>query len=202
MTRALHIFRNPALLSEVRRSLADMIEPGARLGFNLNELEKQPLLLSIYAETLRFGVGIHVTHTWLAHTNEAVWNTKGGTFPLTSFWAECFLVDPNDPSSGPTKKPVRVPRKDEPKGDSAEGVAFSTEGLEGAWIPFRGGQHACPGRILAKRILLLAHARLIVEFDVEILAAEAMLQYASPRFGFGVRKPVGLVPFRIRRRKI
>lgn len=39
-------------------------------------------------------------------------------------------------------------------------------------------------------------------FDIEILADEKALEYGSPRFGFGVRKPVGKVPFRIRRRNI
>lgn len=37
-------------------------------------------------------------------------------------------------------------------------------------------------------------------FDIELLAPNS-LQFGSPRFGFGVRKPSAQVPFRIRRRK-
>ena len=39
-------------------------------------------------------------------------------------------------------------------------------------------------------------------FDLEILADEQALVYDSPRFGFGVRKPRGKLPFRIRKRDI
>lgn len=160
-TLAIHILRDKSLLSTIRHSLADAIKPGARIKFELKELEKQPLLLSMYAETLRFGVQIHVPRssphqnlaigriivpenklilvsTWLAHTDEEVWNTKEGNFPLHTFWPQRFLIDPKDPLSGPTKtkrggcttKPVENSVNEEAR--------YSTEGLEGAWIPYGG----------------------------------------------------------------
>lgn len=161
MTLALHVFRDASILSTIRQSLADTIEPEARLKFDLKRLEKQPLLLSMYAETLRFGVQIHVPRsaphrdfsignmliprntlvlisTWLAHTDETVWNTKESTFPLSSFWAQRFLINPEDPSSGPTKKKIRACEKAETELKTAEAPHFSTEGLEGAWIPYGG----------------------------------------------------------------
>ena len=64
-----------------------------------------------------------------------------------------------------------------------------------------GGHHACPGRVFAKRIMLLSCTSLAHMFDIEIMAEEEALEFGSPRFGFGVRKPVGKVPFRIRTRR-
>lgn len=160
-TLALHIFRDKSLLSMIRHSLADAIKPGARIKFELKMLEKQPLLLSMYAETLRFGVQIHVPRcsphqnlaigkihipgnklilmsTWLAHTDEEVWNTKEGNFPLATFWPQRFLIDPKDPLSGPTKA-KRVAYTTTPIGKTVnEEARYSTEGLEGAWIPYGG----------------------------------------------------------------
>jgi hypothetical protein len=68
-------------------------------------------------------------------------------------------------------------------------------------ISLLGGLHACPGRVLAKRIMLLCGAMMATMFDIEILANDSDLHFGSPRFGFGVRKPAGLVPFRIRIRQ-
>ena len=161
MTLTSHIVRDALLCSEVRRGLADTIVPGALLKFDLKKLEKQPLLLSLYAETLRFGVQIHVprtsphrdlsfgnmlipqnklilVNTWLAHTDEDVWNTKDGAFPLESFWAQRFLIDPKDPSSGPTKERLQTQAMIENSVNGARDPYFSTEGLEGAWIPYGG----------------------------------------------------------------
>ncbi|KAL9017074.1 MAG: hypothetical protein Q9185_005585 [Variospora sp. 1 TL-2023] len=161
MTLTLQVCKNATVRSELREDLAQMIEPDCRLKFDLQKLEKHPLLLSMYAETLRFGVQIHVPrnaphadiavgnvqipqsklmvmNTWLAHTDETVWNTKKGSHPLDGFWPQRFLVDPKDPSSGPTKKGYGI-RDRAMKTDGECGNAFfSTEGLEGAWIPFGG----------------------------------------------------------------
>ncbi|KAM4054663.1 cytochrome p450 [Hirsutella rhossiliensis] len=215
MTLALHVFRSPKLVSSLRSSLSRLQSPTA-----VQDLETVPLLLSIYAETLRSTVQIHIprsapfnelhvggvtiprnklilVNTRLSHMDERVWNTKDGTRPLEQFWAQRFLVDPSDESSGPTRK---RPASAGP-GDKAHGhVYFSTDGLEGAWIPYGGGQHACPGRVLAKRIMLLSTALLVSTFDVEILADEAALAFDSARFGFGVSKPCRPIRFRVRRR--
>lgn len=121
----------------------------------------------MYAETLRFGVQIHIprsapyhrltiggveipenklimANTWMAHTDERVWNTKDGTQPLDRFWAERFLVDPSDPTSGPTKK--QIPAQPEKRVEQA--VKFSVEGLEGSWIPYGGKLRLLPSHPL------------------------------------------------------
>lgn len=161
MTLALHISRDALTRSKIRQGLDGAIQPGRRLKFDLKKLEKQPLLLSMYAETLRFGVQIHIPrtaphrnlsigsmlipqdkliliNTWLAHTDESVWNTKGNTFPLGKFWAQRFLTDPKDPFSGPTKKRFQTHERTNTEVENVEGPHFSTEGLEGAWIPYGG----------------------------------------------------------------
>lgn len=161
MTLTLQIFREAEILSQIRQGLAESVEPGTRVRFDWKKLERNPLLLSMYAETLRFGVQIHIPRTsphrqysignlfvpknklmlistWLAHTDVTVWNTKQDNFPLSDFWAQRFLVDPKDPSSGPTKRRLPSYQRTE-----ANGVHFSTAGLEGAWIPY-GGMMSTP----------------------------------------------------------
>lgn len=161
MTLALHLFRDLSSLSEIRLCVAESIKPHAQDKLDLAKLEQHPLLLSMYAETLRFGVQIHVPryspyqdirinnflipkkkliliNTWQAHTNESAWNTKQGAFPLDHFWAQRFLIDSRDPTSGPTKPKNPSPGNHAAPNNDAERVRFSTEGLEGAWIPYGG----------------------------------------------------------------
>ena len=160
MTLTLHACRDAALRSDIRRSLTDTVESGD-CRIDLKTLENQPRLLSMYAETLRFSVQIHVPrtaphqnlsvnklsvpknkliliNTWLAHTDEAVWNTKGGAFPLDKFWPERFLVDSKDPTSGPTKSGLKKVANGDAQNHWNEDPHFSTEDLEGAWIPYGG----------------------------------------------------------------
>lgn len=60
------------------------------------------------------------------------------------------------------------------------------------------GQHACPGRTLAKRIQLISAAMLLQHFDIQ-LPPEQDVCFGNERFGFGVSKPLQPIPFRIRR---
>lgn len=163
---ALQAFRDPALLAEVRTSIAPAHQRSQGSKFDLKVLEKQPLLLSMYAETLRFSVqifvprasphkqlmighrvvpenGLVMVNTWLAHSDEDIWNTRQGQYPLDDFWARRFLLDPDDPLSGPVKRhyPLeKMPVEREPTSDTRrkEPVRFSTDGLEGSWIPYGG----------------------------------------------------------------
>jgi hypothetical protein len=171
MTFSSHMFRDPSILSEIRESVLDTIQPGKGIKFNMKRLEKKPLLLSMYAETLRFGVQIHIprcsphqeirvgnkiiprdklvlVNTWVAHSDEEVWNTRDGEFPLDTFWSRRFLVDPRDSLSGPIRKhndqqqkqqkQQQQPRQQQQPTHNKEGVHFSIEGLDGAWIPYGG----------------------------------------------------------------
>ncbi|KAM7202704.1 Cytochrome P450 [Rhypophila sp. PSN 637] len=268
-TLILQILRSERLLPTLRESLflvsqnhkSDQNGAGFQT-FESKDLDSIPLLSSLYAETLRFGVRIHiprtaphhdlhigsgstniapvpkgtlmVANTWLAHTDEAVWDNKQGQRPLDEFWAERFLVSRSEPSNFTSSKKVTAGNEQATSADSSQakqgivtltgptklkantgedagsvagqGISFSTEALEGAWIPFGGGQHACPGRLLAKRVMLITAATMITNFDIEILHADSDrgkdLEFDCPRFGLGVAKPNGAVRFRIRRRKL
>ncbi|KAL4961164.1 cytochrome P450 [Aspergillus stella-maris] len=192
----LHIYQDISLLKDIRQCARVSTVQKDPLKLDIKLLEKNPLLLSIYAETLRFGVQIHIPrcsphhdlqvgdsiipmnklvliNTWLSHMDDSVWNTRSGQYPLNGFWPRPWTGKPGN----------------------RKGYV-----LEGIWIPYGGGQHACPGRILARRIMLLTVAMITTFFDIELLAPSSALEFVSPRFGFGVKKPAGRVPFRIRRR--
>ena len=179
MTMALHLFRDVPLLASIRREVGNAAEPTSRLGFDMERLLKQPQLLSMYAETLRYGVQIHVprfsphrdiqiggtriarnkfvlVNTMLAHEDESIWNTRDGARPLSEFWAQRFLVDPKDLHSGPTKR-HRIPHT---QSQSSDGIHFSAEGLEGAWIPYGGKFHFPTSRCARLKRLLRRPSRL------------------------------------------
>lgn len=163
MLVTLEIFRDPTLLLRLRDSLRG-VEQTPGLAFDMKLIEHEPLLLSVYAETLRRHLAVHITrcapdhdikvndwllprnkvmiiNTHMAHTDASVWNTRDGAHPLDTFWAERFLVYPNDPASGPVTKDIRdLPAARSPgKGDDkTEKPHFSVDGLQGSFIPFGG----------------------------------------------------------------
>ena len=155
MALLLHTIGDSSVFMEVQQEVAEATESGPQLRFRMKQLEQQPLLLSLYAETLRHGVQIHIPrhiphqalnvgdrtipsdnvfifNTWLAHTDKAVWNTKLGSYPLEESWARRFIIDPKDPSSGPCKNQRKVHSDPASQADDTSKVRYSTEGLEGA----------------------------------------------------------------------
>ncbi|KAH8706987.1 cytochrome P450 [Phaeosphaeriaceae sp. PMI808] len=228
MMTVLHIFKDADLKSFVKSSIGDTLssnnaDPSIPMSIDMEKLMQKDLLQSVYAETLRLYVQAYVTRcsphqdiavgdkwwlprngvsmvsSYVSHMNVDFWNTQGGKHPLTSFWAERFLLDPCDPQSGPIKRDLR--EVNEPKANIIAAVGaggFSMKGLSGAWIPYGGGYSACPGRLLAKRIILSTCARLLGEFDIIIHTTEFKMD--SSGFGLGTQKPLGPVAFAIRRR--
>ncbi|KAI0419434.1 hypothetical protein F5X98DRAFT_335114 [Xylaria grammica] len=134
--------------------------------------------------------------SYVSHMDENFWNTRGGKYPVNSFWAERFLIDPPDPSSGPVRDNVPSTVYQSPVAPKAEGpekgVFFSVKGLGGAWIPYGGGHAACLGRHLAKRLILYTTCLLAI--------ATQQVVMDSPRFGLGVQRPKQPVRFRMRRK--
>ena len=160
----LEIFKDQTLLSRLRNSLRGAIKLTPELSFNMKAIEENPLLLSVYSESMRRLLTVYITrcapeydlkiNTWLlprdkvmmvntypAHMDAEVWNTNNGAYPLNTFWAERFLVYPNDPTSGPLRKDLHDPlaapseRKDD---ENIEEPRFSLDGLNGSFIPFGG----------------------------------------------------------------
>lgn len=162
MILSTHMFRDTSLLNEVRQAIGGNLKAQQpSLEFDIKRLEKNPLLLSLYAETLRFGVQIHIPrcsphqdiqtggktipmdkliliNTWLAHTDERKWNTQDGKHPLDKFWPRRFLATQDD-DSGPLKSGIDgyCHPKVSPENTSE---TFSLDGLDGVWIPY-GGMH-------------------------------------------------------------
>lgn len=217
------VFRSPSLLLRVRSEVENCLiqSSTAEMAFDIPKLCNNPLLQSIYAETLRLRVWHFAIRSpdradlnvgdWLfpknkliaissytAHMDEAAWNTGSDEDPhrIEDFWADRFLIYPGDGASGPLKK---SPAPQYEKNESQHGPRFSTEGLAGIWIPYGGGQRMCPGRHFAKQEIILTCAMMSIMFDIEL--DPGSIPEADMRgFGFGAMKPKGRAPCRIRRR--
>ncbi len=188
--------------------------------FDVTKLCSRPLLQSIYAETLRMRIAVYIirraefqeTHcqnyilprnkmvvisSHTAHMDKQNWsNGPGKSHPPEEFWADRFLVDPKEleaSSVGPTDV---LPSVDK----SERGAKFSLNGLAGAWIPFGGGIHQCPGRHWVKLQMILSFAMVCMAFDIELEEKESMLEPGMSKFGLGALPPKTKVAFRIRRR--
>ncbi|KAB2569107.1 5-beta-cholestane-3-alpha,7-alpha-diol 12-alpha-hydroxylase [Lasiodiplodia theobromae] len=221
---ATEVFRSPELLRRVRAEVAACASDASSVGFDVDRLVEQPLLQSIFAETLRLHVHIYNSRRtghaavplgdWSippdsvillssspAHMDPNAWNAgRHGEHPLDSFWADRFLIYPGDPFSGPKKKEGLCPHKAAAATHPGPPIFQLDASMAGSWIPFGGGALTCPGRHFAKRQMLLMCALLARDFDIEILAPDKALQNDWRTYGFGSQKPVGRVPYRIRRR--
>lgn len=108
--------------------------------------------------------------------NPSVWNagTSGDPHPLDAFWADRFLIYPNDPMSGPLRKDPNSIEESFPHAPSMEkkpaetGPRFSMEGVAGGWIPYGGGQRMCPGRHFAKQEIIGTLATLLTQFEIRL----------------------------------
>ncbi|EMD96663.1 hypothetical protein COCC4DRAFT_209279 [Bipolaris maydis ATCC 48331] len=223
MLTAFHIFSDADLLSRIRTSISDSVSHNPSSGFDasMDKLLQKDLLQSVYAETLRLYVQSYITRcsahecatvgdwtlprnevsmvsSYVAHMNTSLWNEQDGRHPVTSFWADRFMLDPADPSSGPMDPATPEARDIRAKLATKE-KHFSAKGLAGAWIPYGGGFSACPGRLLAKRIILYTCALLVSEFDVEV--KDKGFEMDSSSFGLGTQKPKTKIGFRIRRKR-
>lgn len=124
------------------------------------EVVKEPLLSSVYAETLRVYVNVYavvtsphedvrlgqyflpkktlaVMNSAISHMDTEFWNTQGQRHPVQSFWAERFLVDPKNPSSGPVRPECRSMKPGVSSAQEA-GSYFTTQDLDGSWYPYGG----------------------------------------------------------------
>lgn len=225
--------RNPVLLSrarvEVQAACIPSPEPG-KPELDVGKLCSSPLLQSVYAETLRLRVALIVTRTperedfhidnWLfpkseiialssrsAAMNPAIWNagTAADPHPLDEFWADRFLVYPDDPSSGPARAHPsatdKLPRKTDPESTARKNPRFSMDNVAGSWIPYGGGDRICPGRHFAKQEILGSLAVLFKHYDIELLTPKDWVPRPNMKFfPFGGLPPLGKIPFRIRRR--
>ncbi|EFY86300.1 Pfs, NACHT and Ankyrin domain protein [Metarhizium acridum CQMa 102] len=144
---------------------------------------------------------IGLMNAGLSHMDDAFWNSRDGEHPVASFWADRFIIDPADPQSGPVAAHVREsadwagPRRmDDGQGGMSKNAFFSLDGTEGSWFPygalFSGGHSICPGRFLAKRVILFTCALLVRDYDIEIFT-----EMNTWTFWLGVGGLKSAVPF-------
>ncbi|RAL09369.1 cytochrome P450 [Aspergillus homomorphus CBS 101889] len=204
---AVETFSDPHLLAQVRQEAEAclIIDPEAGPDqppqFDMDKLQQQPVLQAIYAETLRLRIsGYFVRHHshgdiaidgWRIPNNHIILtspmhthmdpNTWGSERPVDQFWPGRFL------------KPAPAP-------GGGSGWEFTTERAPGAWIPYGGGYHMCPGRHFAKMMIIFSTALLTTMYDCEIRADPRNLAMSMRNFGFGMSGPTSKVPARLRRR--
>ena len=148
----------------------------------------------------------------MAHMDKRNWNL--GTMeehPVEKFWADRFLrygsntVRPSLESRD-TRPPATIGSPTTPLPTTDSNVdplepKFSLNGYSGAWIPFGGGIHQCPGRHWVKLQMLLSFALITASFDIELLPGPDKLKVDMAKYGLGALQPAEKAPFRIRRRK-
>lgn len=203
------IIRDPALLSRVRSVIDSYRIPSCEptgVDFDYATLCTDPLLQSIYAETLRLHVAsfvmrgpshdhffvqgkfipkdaIMLLSSYNAQTDPRGWSSFfSDAHPIDRFWAERFLV----PLNG---------SKESSK------VEFSLKGRSTDWFPYGGGQRMCPGRHFAKQEMINSMAMVLTLFDVELADEKGGIPGNDMEgFGFGTLWPKGRTEVRIRRR--
>ncbi|KAI8954546.1 cytochrome P450 [Xylaria longipes] len=213
-----HVAEESDLALRMQEEVRSEFDGQSLADIDLKKLTSNPFLSSIYAETLRLHVksftiasaplqdvplgrfilpkgDLGLINSYISHMDDTFWNTRNGCHPLQEFWAERFLIDPADPTSGPSK----TTHRQQPRDQSTNGKPFfSLKGLEGSWIPYGGGQLICPGRFLAKSVMIFTCILLLREFDIEILTRE--IRFSTRSFGFGTEIPNHPIRVRMRRR--
>lgn len=200
------VIRDPQLVTRVRHTIAKhrVKSPPDTLDFDWTSLCSEPLLQSVYAETLRLHVAIFILRSsdrkdvdiggWHIPRNAAIlvssynaqmsaddWITKDDPHvrPVSEFWPERFLLEPT------------------PKGDPT----FSLKDRAGTWLPYGGGQRICPGRHFTKLEMISSLAIMLTLFDIEIFNVASKIPTNDTRgFGFGSMWPKEKMPVRMRRR--
>lgn len=228
----LDILIRPDLLSKIRAEVVNTMDPSKKgtSAIQMPKLLSNPLLQSVYCEELRLRNGVVIQRvpavdtfkmgewkfpkdrmiiasSWHEQRDRKVWNegpVNGEFHSVEDFWAERFLVYPNDPNSGP-RKPGSVakskPTKADAKADSSQ-PKFTADSVTGSFIPYGGGAKICPGRFYAKQEALGALALFLTMFDIEWKRDEKdMPQPNMAFFPFGVLPPLGKFPARMRRRR-
>ncbi|RYP60716.1 hypothetical protein DL770_009939 [Monosporascus sp. CRB-9-2] len=223
-----HILEDKSVCDRVQREIGENFSHQALSDIELKRVSNNHLLSSIYAETLRLHVklntvvssqrvdlklgkwwlprgSIGLVNSHISHMDSDFWNTKNGLYPVEKFWADRFLTDPADPSSGPINLAHREAHElVDAKRYGSEGARktkpyFSMDGLEASWVPYGGGHLICPGRFLAKNAIIFTCVLLLGEFDIELLSDVGEL--CSSNFGIGTEEPKHPVKFRIRRKR-
>ena len=229
-----HALQDQSLMADVASEIS-----GCRIPYDsrpsdafldTKQITNQPLLQSLFAETLRKYTAVYITRTTefqdgqvldyripkgkmviinsnIAHMDERNWNTgANGEHPVTSFWGERFLTKSTEmrscitPSEGTDSG--YASGTEYPFEAKVEVKKFSLDRYKGAWVPFGGGFHMCPGRHWVKTQMLLSFAMITSAFEFELLDAPRELAVDNSRYGLGALYPGEKARFRIRRNPV
>lgn len=153
-----------------------------------------------------------VVSSAMAHMDKRNWNL--GTLeehPVERFWADRFLtyggnnsrsssasaITSIPPTSSSSASTSSLPTTSTAK---AQEPRFSLDGYSGAWVPFGGGIHQCPGRHWVKLQMLLSFAIVSSAFDIELVPGKTKLKVDMAKYGLGALNPAEKAGFRIRRK--
>ncbi|KAK4142879.1 cytochrome P450 [Dichotomopilus funicola] len=236
----LNVLVSENLTARVTAELAECFDESTDK-FDVAALCAKPLLTGVYLESLRHCAAVTsarnpvtdnfqlagwsmprnslmLSIVWFGAHDPDFWNQGRlrpdgkPEHPVDTYWAERFLEYPNDPASGPVKKPdasiYTTPAKNADKPKTAEDdktakPISSTAALQGYFYPYGGGTRICPGRHLAKQEMLVALAGMMKAFEIEILDPVAA-RHVKPdmrAFPTGAMGPDRKVAVRIRRRR-
>lgn len=142
----------------------------------------------------------------VAAMNKAIWNTgptttsPEGAYPLDVFWAERFLMYPHDPTSGPLRFDISLPKaasssSTEPSPHPTAGniPRFSMDGLAALWFPFGGCSRQCPSRNFAKQEIIVSFALMFSMLDIKLQDSGSMgsRKQDTKYYGLGTLPPKG-----------
>lgn len=197
-------------------------------GLDMSRILANPLLQSTYSEELRLRNGVIIQRVPAVDTStigpwkfskgkkksshllvtekrdRSVWNEGpvNGVLlhSVEDFWAERFIVYPNEPNSGPRKHGRNSKPRAKTVSEEVGSPKFSTDSVTGAYIHFGGGLNICPGRSYAGQEVIGAFAMFLAMFDIE-LEEKNLPQPNLAFFPLGVVPPKGKCPVKIRRQK-
>lgn len=213
----LHIFLDRNLAGRIECEIAAACSgPG---DLDIDKLMRAPLVNSVYCETLRLRVAgtvgrrcpgsdfylvggqqigqddLVVFTNWDGGLRESFWNTgpllsgMRPAHPVDTFWAERFLRYPDEPQSGPIRRPgvSALPNRPRTAEDDSR-AQLVTSGIQGHWFPFGGGSSRCPGESLAKKMMLCSVATVMRSMEIQLVDPAAAAKVGSDHqvFPFGL----------------
>ncbi|KAL8970733.1 MAG: hypothetical protein Q9183_001382 [Haloplaca sp. 2 TL-2023] len=149
----------------------------------------------------------------MAHMDKRNWNVgTANEHPVESFWPDRFLTDRETAASAPADDAVHRAHWESDTRPSAPprtassrlspGPKFSLNGYSGAWIPFGGGIHQCPGRHWVKLQMLLSLAMINDAFEIKLLGGGQDVGVDTAKYGLGALQPSERVRFMIKRKAV